>query len=73
MAPEALAELLSETAFKAIVVMPGYRVNAFGFLAGKELENEASDSEDETRWQYLSDDEGPAIPHDDEDDDSDLD
>ncbi|KAI4847994.1 carboxylesterase [Aureobasidium sp. EXF-8845] len=41
MAPEALAELLSETAFKAIVVMPGYRVNAFGFLAGKELEDEA--------------------------------
>jgi carboxylesterase type B len=41
MAPEALAELLSETAFKAIVVMPGYRVNAFGFLAGQELENEA--------------------------------
>jgi carboxylesterase type B len=41
MVPEALAELLSETAFKAIVVMPGYRVNAFGFLAGKELEDEA--------------------------------
>jgi carboxylesterase type B len=41
MAPDALAELLSETAFKAIVVMPGYRVNAFGFLAGKELEDEA--------------------------------
>lgn len=41
MAPEALAELLSETAFKAIVVMPGYRVNAFGFLAGQELEDEA--------------------------------
>ncbi|KAG2559269.1 hypothetical protein PVAP13_8NG292652 [Panicum virgatum] len=39
----------------------------------EELENEASDSEDETGWQYLSDDEGPAIPHDDEDDDSDLD
>lgn len=41
MDPGALAELLSETAFKAIVVMPGYRVNAFGFLAGKELEDEA--------------------------------
>ncbi|KEQ91645.1 hypothetical protein AUEXF2481DRAFT_43817 [Aureobasidium subglaciale EXF-2481] len=41
MAPEALAELLSESAFKAIVVMPGYRVNAFGFLASKELEDEA--------------------------------
>jgi len=41
MAAEALAELLSETAFKAIVVMPGYRVNAFGFLASKELEEEA--------------------------------
>ncbi|KAK6003831.1 hypothetical protein QM012_008681 [Aureobasidium pullulans] len=41
MGQEALAELLSETAFKAIVVMPGYRVNAFGFLAGKELEDEA--------------------------------
>lgn len=32
---------MSETAFKAIVVLPGYRVNAFGFLAGKELEDEA--------------------------------
>ncbi|THW19063.1 carboxylesterase [Aureobasidium pullulans] len=39
--PGALAELLSETAFKAIVVMPAYRLNAFGFLAGKELEDEA--------------------------------
>lgn len=32
---------MSETAFKAIVVMPAYRLNAFGFLAGKELEDEA--------------------------------
>ncbi|KAK4556564.1 hypothetical protein LTR86_006135 [Recurvomyces mirabilis] len=41
MTPEALAPLLSETAFKAIIIMPAYRVNAFGFLAGRELQDEA--------------------------------
>ena len=32
------------------------------------LENELSDDEDETRWQYVSDNEGPTIPDDDDDD-----
>jgi len=41
MPPEALAPLLSETALKAIVVMPGYRLNLLGFLASKELQAEA--------------------------------
>jgi carboxylesterase type B len=36
-----LAPLLSETAFKAIIVMPAYRLNVFGFLASKELKDEA--------------------------------
>nr|AMB48865.1 carboxylesterase [Fusarium camptoceras] len=40
--PEALVPLLSETAFGAIMVLPSYRLNAFGFLAGRELEAEAS-------------------------------
>jgi len=31
------------------------------------LENELSDDEDETRWQYVSDNEGPTIPDDDDD------
>lgn len=31
------------------------------------LENEPSDEEDETRWQYVSDNEGPTIPDDDDD------
>ncbi|RLN33769.1 integral membrane single C2 domain protein [Panicum miliaceum] len=38
-----------------------------------ELENEASDDEGETGWQYVSDNEGRTIPHDDDDDDSDMD
>ncbi|KAK3719224.1 hypothetical protein LTR37_004443 [Vermiconidia calcicola] len=39
--PRAIAPLLSETAFEAIIVMPAYRLNLFGFLASKELEAEA--------------------------------
>lgn len=41
-APTAIAPLLSETAFKAIIVMPAYRLNALGFLASKELQAEAA-------------------------------
>ena len=37
-----IARLYDETKFRAIVVMPAYRVNMFGFLAGKELEGEAT-------------------------------
>ena len=36
-----LALLLGGSAFNAIIVMPAYRINAFGFLASKELEEEA--------------------------------
>ncbi|QIX01173.1 hypothetical protein AMS68_006690 [Peltaster fructicola] len=39
--PEAIAPLLSETAFHCICVMPAYRLNAFGFLASHELAEEA--------------------------------
>jgi carboxylesterase type B len=46
---EALVRLISESNFKAIVVMPVYRLNALGFLTGKELAGESQ-----------SDDEGPA-------------
>ena len=35
------AKLVGETAFKAIIVAPSYRLNLFGFLASKELEAEA--------------------------------
>lgn len=35
---EALAQMFEETSFKAIIVMPAYRVNLFGFLASKELQ-----------------------------------
>lgn len=38
--PAALGRLL-DSAFKAIVVLPSYRLNAFGFLASKELADEA--------------------------------
>ncbi|KAI7329602.1 carboxylesterase [Hortaea werneckii] len=38
MPPTAVAPLITETAFKAIVVMPAYRLNAFGFLASRELQ-----------------------------------
>ncbi|EXJ83635.1 hypothetical protein A1O1_07259 [Capronia coronata CBS 617.96] len=39
--PEALVRLIGESAFKGIVVMPAYRLNALGFLTGKELADEA--------------------------------
>jgi carboxylesterase type B len=37
------AALLGETDFKAVVVMPAYRVNLFGFLYSAELEQDAAD------------------------------
>lgn len=42
LSPEALVPLLSDSAFQAIMVLPSYRLNAFGFLAGSELAAEAS-------------------------------
>ncbi|KAH7399185.1 carboxylesterase [Phaeosphaeria sp. MPI-PUGE-AT-0046c] len=42
--PKALAPLLGESAFEAIVVMPAYRLNALGFLTGQELAHEASEN-----------------------------
>ncbi|GKU07709.1 triacylglycerol lipase v precursor [Fusarium langsethiae] len=39
---EALAPLMSETAFGAIMVLSSYRLNALGFLAGRELAAEAN-------------------------------
>ncbi len=36
-----VASLLGETVFKAIVVMPAYRINVFGFLYSAELEEDA--------------------------------
>lgn len=41
MRPEAIAPLLADTAFRAIIVAPAYRVNALGFLASRELQAEA--------------------------------
>ncbi|KAH6654284.1 Alpha/Beta hydrolase protein [Truncatella angustata] len=41
MAPEDIAPLLTETAFRCIIVQPAYRLNAFGFLASHELQAEA--------------------------------
>lgn len=41
MPPSAVAPLLGETAFQAIMVSPAYRLNALGFLASKELQAEA--------------------------------
>ncbi|KAF1977303.1 paraben-hydrolyzing esterase precursor [Bimuria novae-zelandiae CBS 107.79] len=38
-----LSNMLSETAAKAIVVVPGYRLNVFGFLAGSKLTEDAED------------------------------
>lgn len=35
------AALVGETALKAIIVMPSYRLNCFGFLASRELAEEA--------------------------------
>ncbi|KAJ6151405.1 Carboxylesterase type B [Penicillium chermesinum] len=37
-----VAALLGETEFKAVVVMPAYRVNVFGFLYSAELEQDAA-------------------------------
>ncbi|KAG5800673.1 hypothetical protein H9Q69_000232 [Fusarium xylarioides] len=39
--PEDLVSLLSESIFRAIIVMPSYRLNVFGFLASRELAAEA--------------------------------
>ncbi|TKX20663.1 hypothetical protein C1H76_7049 [Elsinoe australis] len=36
-----IANMLHETPFRAIVVMPAYRLNLFGFLASRELQAEA--------------------------------
>lgn len=41
MPPAELVGLLTETPFQCIIVQPGYRLNAFGFLAGRELQDEA--------------------------------
>ncbi|KAI0128759.1 Alpha/Beta hydrolase protein [Xylariales sp. AK1849] len=41
MTPDAIAPLLTETAFNCIIVQPAYRLNAFGFLASQELQDEA--------------------------------
>jgi carboxylesterase type B len=40
--PEDLVPLLSESAFRAIMVLPSYRLNVFGFLSSRELAAEAS-------------------------------
>lgn len=37
-----VAALLGETDFKAVVVMPAYRLNVFGFLYSSELEQDAA-------------------------------
>lgn len=39
--PEAPVPLLTESAFRAVMVVPAYRVNSLGFLTGKELAAEA--------------------------------
>lgn len=38
-----LSNMLSETAAKAIIVVPGYRLNVFGFLAGSKLMEDVAD------------------------------
>lgn len=43
--PSSLVSLLGESVFKAIVVLPTYRLNVFGFLAGKAFAAEADSSE----------------------------
>jgi len=43
--PEALVRLISESAFRGIVVMPVYRLNALGFLTGKELAEESQNDD----------------------------
>ena len=40
--PEAPVRLLTDSAFRAIIVVPAYRVNSLGFLTGKELAEEAA-------------------------------
>jgi carboxylesterase type B len=40
--PSSLVPLLSESAFRAIVVLPAYRLNVFGFLTGEALADESS-------------------------------
>lgn len=45
--PAALVPLLHESAFKAIIVLPSYRLNALGYLAGKELAAEAKSNNSE--------------------------
>lgn len=35
---------MTETSFDAIIVAPAYRLNLFGFVAGKELQDEAARS-----------------------------
>jgi carboxylesterase type B len=39
--PEAPVRLLNDSAFRAIIVVPAYRLNALGFLTGQELADEA--------------------------------
>ncbi|KAH7325542.1 carboxylesterase [Stachybotrys elegans] len=39
--PGSLGPLLKESAFRAIMVFPAFRLNAFGFLASEELDSEA--------------------------------
>ncbi|KAG7418927.1 putative esterase/lipase [Fusarium oxysporum f. sp. rapae] len=46
--PEDLVSLLSESAFRAIMVLPSYRLNVFGFLASRELFAEASSNGEAT-------------------------
>ncbi|PNS19083.1 Secreted lipase [Sphaceloma murrayae] len=41
MAPSTMANMFHETPFKAIFIMPAYRLNLFGFLTSRELEAEA--------------------------------
>ncbi|KAF9770288.1 hypothetical protein IL306_012190 [Fusarium sp. DS 682] len=40
--PEDLVPLLSDSSFRAIMVLPSYRLNVFGFLTSRELAAEAS-------------------------------
>lgn len=35
---------MTETGFEAIIVAPAYRLNMFGFIASKELQDEAAKS-----------------------------
>nr|RBQ97398.1 hypothetical protein FVER53263_12634 [Fusarium verticillioides] len=46
--PEDLVSLLNESAFRAIMVLPSYRLNVFGFLASKALAAEASSNGEAT-------------------------